>query len=158
MYIDPSSSALIAQLIISAGVGLYVMLRSTLRQVRQWVEKPTYGPSGFLVALSFANVALLRVWTELLGFNERDTFEMKAPPPTTHFVAAVIVLLSITILVWPVVRQTSKPGVAGKVSSAFFLALLVILTLFSLVMGCLTHLSSFGGCRRAARSGRARRR
>jgi hypothetical protein len=127
MYIDPSASALITQLLISAGFGLYILLKRGYRGAQRLLARdPSHGLSSVLVAVSFANVTLLRIWTELLGFTEPDTFEMKVPTPWTHYAGAMIGLLLIALIVWPIVRHVSAPTLSGTVSSAALLVLCAV--------------------------------
>ncbi len=124
MYIDPSVGALLGQLLVSTGVALYLVLRRGYSKLHQFLTSdPSRGISGALIALSFANLTLLRVWTDLFGFSESDAFEMKASPPWTHFAGALVDLLVIALLIWPIVRQISRPDVIGTVCSAALLAL-----------------------------------
>ncbi len=54
-----------------------------------------------LVALSLANLLLVRIWTELLG-------ERVVPAPPVWFAAALINLLLFTALIWTVIRWGSR--------------------------------------------------
>ena len=56
-----------------------------------------------LVALSLANLLLVRIWTELLG-------ERVAPAPPVWCAAALINLLLLTALIWTVIRWGSRVG------------------------------------------------
>jgi hypothetical protein len=45
---------------------------------------------SFLVALSFANLCYLRVWSELLTYTRGDTYLMATPPRPAEYVAIVV--------------------------------------------------------------------
>lgn len=127
MYIDPSASALILQLLVSAAVGFYLLVKRSFHKILQvLLSDVSKGLSGLLIAVSFANLTLLRIWTELFGFTDWDTFEMKAPPPRTHFAGALLDLLLIALLVWLIVRKVSTRGRVGTVTSALLLMLCII--------------------------------
>jgi len=127
MYIDPSAGTLILQLLVGALVGLQFLLRRGFHRIGGFLGRDlSEGFYGLLIAVSFANLSLLRIWTELFGFSESDAFEMKAPPPWTHFAGALLDLILITLPVWVLVRKMSLRGPAGTCASAALLILWAI--------------------------------
>jgi hypothetical protein len=126
-YIDASAAALVAQLLISAVVGAYFYVKRGLGWFRNTVAQDWRGGIiSWLVASSFANVALFRVWTELFGYPEWATFEMKTLPDSRLYAAAILDLVLITIVVWIIVRISSRPDAIGWLSSASLLFICVI--------------------------------
>ena len=51
----------------------------------------------FLVALSFANLCYLRVWSELLTYTPWDTYLMTAPPRPVAYVALMVNVLVVAV-------------------------------------------------------------
>jgi Sulfatase len=121
-YIDPSVVALILQFLTSFVVGAYYFFNRGWGKVRELIRKDwTASYGSWVIAFSFANLALLRVWTELFGFSEQDAFEMKSLPPSSHYAACLLSLVVIAVFIWLVIRQTSRSSSAGWVSSVLFL-------------------------------------
>ena len=52
------------------------------------------------IALSLANLCYLRVWSEILTYQEADAFFMKAPPSPVHFAAALLNVVTMAGLLW----------------------------------------------------------
>lgn len=54
----------------------------------------------FLVALSFANLCYLRIWSELLTYRRSDTYLMVSPPPPVEYFALMANVLLMAIALW----------------------------------------------------------
>ena len=126
-YIDPSGSALIVQWLISLIVGSYIYGKRGLGWVQSVVPRELRaGASGWLIASSFANIALFRFWTEFFGYPDSARFEMKSAANATLYAAVIVDLVLITILVWVIVRLSSCRNTIGWISSVVLLALCAI--------------------------------
>src|SRR5450756_1625305 len=55
---------------------------------------------AFLVALSFANLCYLRVWSELLTYGHSDVYLMATPPKPVEYVALIANVLLATVAIW----------------------------------------------------------
>jgi hypothetical protein len=55
---------------------------------------------AFLVALSFANLCYLRVWSELLTYRRWDTYLMVTPPKPVEYIALIVNVLLAAVAVW----------------------------------------------------------
>ncbi|MFI5105794.1 MAG: hypothetical protein ACHP79_12790, partial [Terriglobales bacterium] len=66
----------------------------------------------FLVALSFANICYLRVWSELLTYRRWDTYLMTTPPRPVEYLALVanVVLVAAAITGLSVLARRLLPG------------------------------------------------
>ena len=71
------------------------------------------------IALSFANLCYLRVWSELLSYTPAQTYEMRSPPAPQHYLA-----VSLNVLIWgagfglaAVTLQRARPALrrAGRI-------------------------------------------
>lgn len=124
-YIDPSASSLLIQLALSFALGSFFIIKRGILRAGRFLnaESVAAGPWSAIVAISFASVAMFRIWAELFGYKRADTFEMKHPPLPSHYVAALLACLIIATIVWPVVVRGAKPGRTGKVFSTIFLLL-----------------------------------
>ena len=126
-YIDPNSTALILQLAISVAVGFYVFLMKGFGWINNFLRRDwTKGAFAWLIAASLANLALLRVWTELFGYSKWDTFEMKVLPSPSLYGAALIDLAVITLVGWGILIFTSRSGPVGRLTSILFLLLCLV--------------------------------
>ena len=62
MYIDPSAGTLILQLLVGALVGLQFLLRRGFHRIGGFLGRDlSEGFYGLLIAVSFANLSLLRI-------------------------------------------------------------------------------------------------
>ncbi|MCX6626806.1 MAG: hypothetical protein NTW28_04145, partial [Candidatus Solibacter sp.] len=55
---------------------------------------------AFLVALSFANLCYLRVWSELLTYRRWDTYLMTTPPRPVEYIALMANVLLAAVVIW----------------------------------------------------------
>src|ERR1017187_4992531 len=55
---------------------------------------------AFLAALSFANRAYLRVWSELLTYSRSDVYLMVTPPKPVEYFAAIANVLLAAVAIW----------------------------------------------------------
>lgn len=124
-YIDPSASSLLIQFVISLALGSFVFLRRSFSRVSRLFTEENLAPGVWCIvaAISFANIAMFRVWAELFSYKEGDIFEMKHPPPPSHYLSALLATLALTAVIWPLIVWSAKPGRAGKVCSLIFLLL-----------------------------------
>ena len=67
---------------------------------------------AFLVALSFANLCYLRVWSELLTYRRSDTYLMTTPPRPVEYLALVanIVLAAAVLTALGMLARRLLPG------------------------------------------------
>lgn len=80
------------------------------------------------IALSLANLSYLRVWSELLTYSAADTYTMKLPPSPAAYLAAVLNVLLVGAILWPlvsVVRRKLK-GRDGRLARWVFLLSLAV--------------------------------
>lgn len=64
-----------------------------------------------LLCLSWANIALSRVWSEVLTYSAASSFHMKQPPGASDVVAVMASVLALTLGSWIVVRSLRKSRV-----------------------------------------------
>jgi hypothetical protein len=55
---------------------------------------------AFLVALSFANLSYLRVWSELLTYGHSDVYLMVTPPKPVEYLALMANILLAAVAIW----------------------------------------------------------
>jgi hypothetical protein len=55
---------------------------------------------AFLAALSFANLAYLRVWSELLTYSRSDVYLMVTPPKPVEYFAVIANVLLAAVAIW----------------------------------------------------------
>ena len=55
---------------------------------------------AFLVALSFANLAYLRIWSEVLTYGHADTYLMTTPPRPVEYIALMANVLVAATVIW----------------------------------------------------------
>ena len=55
---------------------------------------------AFLVALSFANLCYLRIWSELLTYRHYDVYLMVTPPKPVEDLAAIANVLLAAVAIW----------------------------------------------------------
>jgi hypothetical protein len=79
------------------------------------------------IALSFANLCYLRVWSELLSYTPAQTYEMRSPPAPQHYLA-----VSLNVLIWgagfglaAVTLQRARPALRRAGQWLFLVALVV---------------------------------
>jgi hypothetical protein len=124
-YVDPSASSLLIQFLLSLILGSFLFLRRSFSQARGFLTNENLEPGIWcaIAAVSFANLAMFRVWTELFGYRPGDAFEMKHPPLPSHYLSALFATLLLAVIIGPIIAWGAKSGRIGKMFSAIFLLL-----------------------------------
>jgi hypothetical protein len=80
------------------------------------------------IALSLANLCLLRIWSQSLTYSPSDTYLMKHPPLPAAYYAAILNVVCLGVLFWLVsliVRKFDSPGALRAREIVFLLSMLV---------------------------------
>jgi Sulfatase len=116
----------------AAGTGFAVSADSAARslQTQQAMRKQ------IAIGLSFANLCYLRVWSELLSYTPRQTYEMRLPPGPHDYLAAML-----NVALWGTAGgllaarlQTAAPATRRAARCVFLLALLIPLNALRAVL------------------------
>ena len=79
---------------------------------------------AFLVALSFANLCYLRVWSELLTYTPWDTYLMTTPPKPVDYLAVTVNVVLLAAVWLPERRRFSaRLGASAAVALVFGVAM-----------------------------------
>jgi hypothetical protein len=94
------------------------------------------------VALSFANLCYLRIWSELLTYTSVDTYNLKHPPAPAEYLAAALNVLLLGAVLWGLmrlVRRTTSRAFRRLAFWAFFVLLLLPLNAIRSVLANQFH-------------------
>ena len=72
----------------------------------------------FLVALSFANLCYLRIWSEVLTYRHSDTYLMTAPPRPVEYVALMVNVLLAALVLSGLALLAQRVLTGGKIRFA----------------------------------------
>jgi sulfatase-like protein len=88
--------------------------------MRQWLR-------DLLIALSWANLCFLNMWSQFLTYTRANTYIMKTPPPPTGYMAVFLNVLLLGGLLWvgiTIVRRYLSGRILMLAHSVFLLLLL----------------------------------